>query len=71
MTYARPHVHTVIVIKRNADGEFRVPGPDIHADATRREAAAYYTNDREDAENTAWHMHGLDVELRFRSVREF
>lgn len=56
----------VIIIKK-CDGEYRVPSPD------GREAGAYYTCDREDAENTALHMHAADWRttiIKFRSVKE-
>lgn len=52
-----------IIITLNDDDEYRVPGP------KRTEAQAYYTNDREDALNTARHIYGDAVILRIKRVR--
>ena len=49
---------TIVVIH---DGyEFRVPGPDF------TEASAYYTDDRQDARDTAKAMHGDAIKIRFK-----
>ena len=55
-----------VTIKKLADwgDEYRVPSPD------GTEAGAYYTDDKEDAINTARVMHGDDIVILFRTVRD-
>lgn len=56
---------TTVVIQRDADLEYRVPGTD------GREASAYYTDDKADAIATAFAIHGTErVLLQFRNVIE-
>ncbi len=55
------HAMKTITIRFDADGEYRVPGPD------GTEAQASYHDDREDAIGTAKLVHG-DVAIRFRKV---
>lgn len=43
-------------ISCNIDGEYRVPGRD-----RKREEEAYYTNDKQDAINTARLLHGSNA----------
>ena len=52
---------TTIIIRFDADGEHRVPGPD------GTEAQAYYTNDRKDALDTAQLLHD-GATIRFKKV---
>ncbi len=54
-----------LVIQKKQDGEYRVPGP-----AGKEEAAAYYTDDRQDAIGTAKAMYGADAVLKFKTVEE-
>ena len=52
---------TAIIVRFDGE-EYRVPGP------AATEAQAYYTNDRNDAVDTAICEHGHDVKLRIRLV---
>lgn len=53
-----------VLIKRDVDGEYRVPGPD------GREACAYYTDDKDDAIGTANAMYApREIRIRWRGVR--
>lgn len=54
-----------ITIQKDRDGEFRVPGP-----AGKEEAAAHYTDDKEDAVGTAKAMYGADVVCKFKTVEQ-
>lgn len=52
-----------ITIRFNRDyNEYRVPGK------VNNEAQAYYTDDKEDAIDTAKLIHGEDVKITFRNV---
>ena len=56
-----------VVITKDQDGEYRVPGPDA------TEMQAYYTDDKEDAIGTAKHVFkdlGEKLQIRIRSVVE-
>jgi hypothetical protein len=57
---------STVIIERMENGpdtwEHRVPAPD------GREAGAYYTDDRDDAEATAQAMHGQGIKLKVRTV---
>lgn len=55
----------VVTIEKSLDGEYRVPAEDGY------ENGAYYTDDREDAIDTAIHIYGANAQIKFRSVREF
>jgi len=54
-----------VTIKKDANNEYRVPG------ITNREAEAYYTDDKEDAVNTAKAIHGENITVTFKRVEEF
>ena len=54
-----------ITIKKDIDGEYRVPS--LKGD--RDEDGAYYTDEREDAFNTCYAIHGSDVDPVVRNVR--
>ena len=54
-----------IIIKKDSNNEYRVPGP------KETEAQAYYTEDKEDAINTAKFVFGNDVKLKIKNVEEF
>ena len=54
-----------IVIKMDADDEYKVPAPD------GEERGAYYTNDRNDARGTARLMYAKKIKIDFRRVAEF
>lgn len=53
-----------VTITKDSNGEFRVPAPD------KREASAYYTDDKEDAIGTAENFmyKGQNITIKFRSV---
>jgi hypothetical protein len=55
-----------ITIRKNLTwgGEYRIPGK------RDTEASAYYTDDKEDAVETAKAIHGKDIIIKFRSVRK-
>jgi len=53
-----------IRITKDCDKEYRVPGP------AGTEAQAYYTDDREDAQDTARYTFGADVGITWRTVNE-
>lgn len=54
-----------VTIQKDQDGEYRVPGP-----AGKEEAAACYTNDKEDAIGTAKAMYGADTVIKFKTVEQ-
>lgn len=56
-----------ITVKFNPDlDEYRVPGKN-----QKREAEAYYTNDRRDAVQTALLIHGTNINIKVRRVENF
>lgn len=54
-----------VIIQKDINGEYRVPSLE------RTEAGAYYTDDRQDALETAKKIHGADVSLSIKRVKEF
>ncbi len=62
-------VKTIVIKKDSSTGEFRVPSFD------NKEAGAYYTDDKEDAIDTAKDMYkraGFDnIDIKFRTVKDF
>jgi len=54
-----------ITIQNNYDGEYRVPGP------KGNEAQAYYTDDKQDAIDTAKKVWGNDVNIKFKKVEDW
>jgi hypothetical protein len=54
---------TITITKNVNYNEYRVPGK------KGTEASAYYTDDKEDAINTAKAEHGKNITIKFRSVR--
>ena len=57
---------TIVILKDSSTGEFRVPGPN------GSESQSYYTDDKQDAINTAKHMYkDKNVSINFRSVSNF
>ena len=64
VTKKKTEPKTITIRKNVTYGEYRVPG------RKSTEAAAYYTDDKEDAVATAKAEHGKNVVIKFRSVRE-
>lgn len=58
-------IKTITIEKDSSTGEYRVPAPDGY------ENGATYTDDMQDAIDTAKSIYGKDVIIKFRSVREF
>ena len=64
VTKKKPEPKTITIRKNISLNEYRVPGK------RNTEASAYYTEEKEDAVLTAKDMHGKNVIIKFRSVRE-
>lgn len=61
-----PEVIKVVIEKDRSTGEYRVPAPD------GREEGASYTDDKQDAIDTAKAMYkGKEIKIAFRTVAEF
>ena len=56
---------SITIEKDGSTGEYRVPAQD------GKEAGATYTDDKQDAIDTAKSIYGDDVKIKFRSVAEF
>ena len=64
VTKKKPEPKTITIRKNISFNEYRVPGK------RNTEASAYYTEEKEDAVLTAKDMHGKNVIIKFKSVRE-
>jgi hypothetical protein len=54
-----------IIIQKNQDGEYRIPSPDF------TEAGACYTDNKQEAVDTAKAIHGADIAYQIKRVQEF
>lgn len=65
LTENKEEVVKVTIEKDSSTGEFRVPAKD------KSEKGAYYTDDKQDATDTAKKIYGEKVKISFKSVPEF